>query len=68
KDGADEKLPKHILSVQHPATLKRTGFKFRIYDARHTFASRAVENGIDLLRRPAAFSDTEAFKMPEDFK
>jgi site-specific recombinase XerD len=23
--------------------------KFRLYDARHTFASRAVENGIDLL-------------------
>ncbi|HEX8567405.1 MAG TPA: tyrosine-type recombinase/integrase [Pyrinomonadaceae bacterium] len=29
--------------------MKKLKLKFRLYDARHTFASRAVEDGIDLL-------------------
>jgi integrase len=33
----------------HLETIKKLELKFRLYDARHTFASRAVENGIDLL-------------------
>jgi integrase len=33
----------------HLETIKKIELKFRLYDARHTFASRAVENGIDLL-------------------
>lgn len=37
------------LNTQHRETLKRIGLKFRIYDLRHTFATRAVESGIDLL-------------------
>lgn len=30
-------------------TIKKLELKFRLYDCRHTFASRAVEDGIDLL-------------------
>lgn len=33
----------------HSETVRKLGLKFRLYDARHTFASRAVEDGIDLL-------------------
>jgi integrase len=33
----------------HLETIKKLELKFRLYDARHTFASRHVENGIDLL-------------------
>ncbi len=37
------------LDRKHLETIKTLKMKFRLYDARHTFASRAVENGIDLL-------------------
>ncbi len=37
------------LDRTHLETVKTLKLKFRLYDARHTFASRAVENGIDLL-------------------
>lgn len=37
------------LNTQHRETLKRTKLKFRLYDCRHTFATRVIENGIDLL-------------------
>lgn len=33
----------------HFETIKKLELKFRLYDCRHTFASRAVEDGIDLL-------------------
>jgi integrase len=33
----------------HLHTIRNLKLNFRLYDARHTFASRAVENGIDLL-------------------
>jgi len=33
----------------HSPTVKRIGLQFRLYDARHTFASRVLEHGIDLL-------------------
>jgi integrase len=33
----------------HLKTIRRLGFNFRLYDCRHTFATRAVENGIDLV-------------------
>jgi site-specific recombinase XerD len=42
-------LPKHVLGFQHPATLKRAGLKFRIYDCRHSFATRQAEKGVNLL-------------------
>jgi integrase len=37
------------LNDQHRTTLDRIKLKFRLYDCRHTFATRAVESGIDLL-------------------
>lgn len=33
----------------HRFTIRKLGFDFRLYDCRHTFATRAHENGIDLL-------------------
>jgi integrase len=37
------------LNKAHLQTIAGLSMKFRLYDARHTFASRAVENGVDLL-------------------
>jgi integrase len=37
------------LNTQHRETLKRVGLKFRLYDCRHTFATRILESGVDLL-------------------
>lgn len=37
------------IEKMHSRTLERLKMNFRLYDCRHTFASRAVENGIDLL-------------------
>lgn len=37
------------LDKLHLPVVKNLGFKFRLYDCRHTFASRAVEGGADLL-------------------
>jgi integrase len=42
-------IPTGKLDRLHLATIKNLGMKFRVYDFRHTFASRAVEDGIDLL-------------------
>ena len=33
----------------HLKTIEKLSFSFRLYDCRHTFATRAVEKGIDLL-------------------
>ncbi len=32
----------------HLKTVRRLGYKFRLYDCRRTFATRALESGIDL--------------------
>lgn len=45
-DGREATL---TLDRLHLETIKKLKLKFRLYDARHTFASRAVEDGIDLL-------------------
>jgi integrase len=37
------------IDKMHIRTMERVKLAFRLYDCRHTFASRAVENGIDLL-------------------
>ena len=42
--GATETIDK-----MHIRTMERIKLSFRLYDCRHTFASRAVENGVDLL-------------------
>ncbi len=41
--------PTDSLDKTHLHTVRNLKLNFRLYDARHTFASRAVENGIDLL-------------------
>jgi integrase len=45
-DGAG---PIKVLDVFHRRAINKLGFKFRLYDCRHTFATRVLENGIDLL-------------------
>ena len=45
----DFQKPTESLDKQHLTTINSLGYKFRLYDCRHTFATRAVENGIDLL-------------------
>jgi len=49
KGDKESDLPTYQLNEQHRATLDRIKLKFRLYDCRHTFATRAVESGIDLL-------------------
>ena len=49
KGEKDGDLPTYQLNEQHRAVLAATGLKFRLYDCRHTFATRMLESGIDLL-------------------
>jgi integrase len=49
QNDIDGREATRTLDRMHLETIKKLEFKFRLYDARHTFASRAVENGIDLL-------------------
>ena len=48
-ERADCEEPTYQLNEQHRTTLDRIKLKFRLYDCRHTFATRAIESGIDLL-------------------
>lgn len=49
KGESDGAPPTYQLNDQHRTALDRINLKFRLYDCRHTFATRAVESGIDLL-------------------
>ncbi len=49
QNDIDGNKPTDTLDKKHRATIRNLKMNFRLYDARHTFASRAVENGIDLL-------------------
>lgn len=50
KNGTDYSLPvTYQLNIMHRDVLSRTGFNFRLYDCRHTFATRILENGSDLV-------------------
>lgn len=49
QNDIDGNKPTDSLDKKHLATVRNLKMNFRLYDARHTFASRAVENGIDLL-------------------
>jgi integrase len=46
KDGAEAT---YQLNTQHRATINRIDTKFRLYDCRHSFATRILESGVDLL-------------------
>jgi integrase len=37
------------LNRQHLDTIRKLGYKFRLYDCRHIFATHAAEGGVDLL-------------------
>ncbi len=37
------------LTVQHLRATRSLGYSFRLYDCRHTFATRVLDNGVDLL-------------------
>lgn len=49
KSEKDFEPPTQALNAIHRRIAERVGLDFRLYDCRHTFATRAVENGIDLL-------------------
>ncbi len=49
KGEKDFEPPTYQLNEQHRTTIERIKLKFRLYDCRHTFATRAVESSIDLL-------------------
>ena len=49
QNDIDGNKPTDSLDKTHLTTVRNLKMNFRLYDARHTFASRAVENGIDLL-------------------
>jgi integrase len=49
KGEKDCELPTYQLNEQHRETIGKTGLKFRLYDCRHTFATRVLHTGIDLL-------------------
>ncbi len=49
QNETDGRAPTLTLDKLHLETARKLKMKFRLYDARHTFASRAVEDGIDLL-------------------
>lgn len=51
QNDIDKQPATQPLTHLHLKTMRRLGFDFRLYDCRHTFATRALENGeIDLLR------------------
>jgi integrase len=50
KGGRDGDSPPKKLNKAHCAALRRSGVKnFRLYDLRHTFATRQAQLGTDLI-------------------
>jgi integrase len=49
KNDKDFDAPLFQINKIHVKTVNRIGLMFRLYDLRHTFATRVLDNGIDLL-------------------
>ncbi len=49
QNDEDFRAATQTIDKMHIRTMERLKLSFRLYDCRHTFASRAVENGVDLL-------------------
>jgi integrase len=49
KNDKDSDTPLFQINKIHVKTVNRIGLKFKLYDCRHTFATRVLDNGIDLL-------------------
>jgi integrase len=49
KNDKDFDAPIFQVNKIHVQTVNRIGLKFKLYDCRHTFATRVLENGTDLL-------------------
>lgn len=49
QNDVDEQTSTSSLDRHHLETVRKLNLDFRLYDARHTFASHAVEDRIDLL-------------------
>jgi integrase len=49
QNEADGEQATASLIKLHLPTVAKLGYKFRLYDCRHTFATRAVESGMDLV-------------------
>jgi len=49
QNDEDFRAATQTIDKMHIRTMERLKLSFRLYDCRHTFANRAVENGVDLL-------------------
>jgi integrase len=49
KGEKDGEPPTYPLDQTHRAAVRKLGLDFRLYDCRHTYATRELENGTDLL-------------------
>jgi integrase len=49
RNDKDNDAPLFQINKIHVKTVNRIGLKFRLYDLRHTFATRVLDNGTDLL-------------------
>lgn len=49
KNNNESDAPIFQIHKLHQKTIKKLDLEFRLYDCRHTFATRVLDNGIDLL-------------------
>lgn len=49
QNDKDFQNPTDHLTKRHLEVVKRLGYNFRLYDCRYTFATRAIERGVDLI-------------------